>query len=77
MRKDTRQIAEGGMRTSFVWVLHLTKARIVIWRVITAGIMSLWVVLLASYFTIALSKVRTFLQHRDHEKAGSHTVVIE
>lgn len=34
-------------------------------------------VFLASYFAVALLKVRTFLEHRAHEKTRARTVVIE
>ena len=39
--------------------------------------MPLCMVLLASYFAMALLKVHTFLEHRTHESTCARTVVIE
>ena len=50
------------------WALHLPAAGIVIFGGLNLGTMPLWMVFLASYFAMALWKVRTFLEHRAHEK---------
>jgi fatty acid desaturase len=42
-----------------------------------AAPMPLWAYLLAVWLGIALLKIRTFLEHRAHEKASGRTVIIE
>ena len=59
------------------WALHLTATGIVIFGVLTLGIMPLWMLFRASYFAMALLKVCTFLEHRAYEKTRARTVVIE
>ena len=68
MREDAKLIAKNDMRVPLGRALHLPAAGIVIFGVLTLGTMPLWIVFLASYFAMALLKVRTFLEHRAHEK---------
>ena len=39
--------------------------------------MPVWAYLLAAYFSHALQKIRTFLEHRAHERARGRTVIVE
>jgi len=77
MREDAKAIAQGDARAALGWVLHIPAAGIVIWGVLYFGSMPLWMVMLASYGAMSLLKVRTFLEHRAHDKARARTVVIE
>ena len=77
MREEAKLIARKDMRVALGWALHLSAAGIVIFGGLNLGTMPLWMVFLASYFAMALLKVRTFLELRAHEKTRARTVVIE
>jgi fatty acid desaturase len=73
---DIRAIRNGDRAALWGWLLHLPPLALVIW-VISLSPMPLWAYCLATYFSISLLKIRTFLEHRAHEKARGRTVVIE
>ena len=50
---------------------------IIIFEVLTLETIPLRMVFLARYFAMALLKLRTFLEHRAHEKIRARTLVIE
>ena len=73
---DIRAILGGDRDALWGWLLHLPPLALVIW-VVSLSPMSLWAYGLAIYFSISLLKIRTFLEHRAHEKARGRTVVVE
>lgn len=60
----------------WAWALHLPGAALVIWLV-SLSPMPVWVYLLASYAAMAILKIRTFLEHRAHDRARARTVIVE
>lgn len=59
------------------WALHaLGVAPVLVWLAM-AGTMPAWAYGLAAYLGLSVLKIRTFLEHRAHEKAAGRTVVIE
>ncbi|NOD78030.1 MULTISPECIES: fatty acid desaturase [unclassified Ruegeria] len=58
------------------WALHLPGAAVVLW-VVAQSSMPVWAYLISAYFGLGLLKIRTFLEHRAHEKSRARTVIIE
>lgn len=73
---DLRAIARGDRRVLVGWLLHLVPVAAVVWAVILSP-MPLWAYLLSVHIAFGILKIRTFLEHRAHEKARGRTVVIE
>lgn len=66
----------GGARVLLGWGLHLPQAALVVWLVIVSP-MPLWAYLLGAYGGLSILKIRTYLEHRTHDKARARTVVVE
>ena len=73
---DVRAMARGEGAVIWAWFLHVPGVALVIWAVM-ASPMSVWAYVLAAYFGLGLLKIRTFLEHRAHEKSRARTVIIE
>jgi fatty acid desaturase len=72
-------LSEWRMRTARStqgWLWHLPAVVGVI-IVVTASPMPLWWYGLAVYIAMAILKLRTFLEHRPHERASGRSVIIE
>ena len=76
MRDDMRGIGRGDRAILKAWALHLPGAAVVLW-VVTQSAMPIWAYLISAYIGLALLKIRTFLEHRAHEKSRARTVIIE
>lgn len=77
MREDWRLIRNGDRSVATSWALHLVGVAVVVWWVIAVSSMPFWAYLLAAYCGMALIKIRTFLEHRAHEKCRARTVIVE
>jgi fatty acid desaturase len=76
-RDDLRDALRGNRRVIWAYVHHaLGLVPVVLWLGHVAA-MPVWAYLLACYLGLSLLKVRTFLEHRAHERAGGRSVVIE
>ncbi len=76
VRDDWRAIRGGDARVLRGWLWHLPAAAIVLaWVAWTP--MPLWAYVIACYGGLSILKIRTFLEHRAHERASGRTVVIE
>jgi fatty acid desaturase len=74
---DDIAAARGGDRTvALAWGLHGVGVVIVI-ALVMASPMPLWAYLIAAYAAMGILRIRTFLEHRAHDKARGRTVVIE
>ncbi len=73
---DIRAIRAGDRRVLLGWLLHLPPLAVVL-TVVWMSPMPVWAYLLATHFGLGLLKIRTFLEHRAHEKSRGRTVVIE
>ena len=77
LRDDWRAIRRGDRAVARAWALHLPGvALVLIWLVMVDG-MPVWAYLMSAYTGFGILKIRTFLEHRAHEKARARTVVIE
>ncbi|GAB4300591.1 MAG: fatty acid desaturase [Roseovarius sp.] len=76
LRDDLRALAAGDARVRDAWLRHLLGlVPVVLW--VALAPMPLWAWLVAAYGAMSILKIRTFLEHRAHERASGRTVVIE
>jgi len=76
MLNDLRAIRSGDHAARNAWLIHMPLAALVLIIVLAAPI-PIWVWLLSVWLGLGLLKIRTFLEHRAHERARARTVVIE
>jgi fatty acid desaturase len=76
LRGEWLLVRQGDRRTQLAWALHLPglAAVLLIWSV---SALPLWAFLTGTYAASGLLRIRTFLEHRAHERARGRTVVIE
>ncbi|MGI3168030.1 fatty acid desaturase [Pseudooceanicola sp. C21-150M6] len=76
-RTDLRAARQGDARVRKGWLWHIPAlVPVVLWLAFVAE-MPVWAYLLATYLAHALQKIRTFLEHRAHERARGRTVIVE
>lgn len=73
---DWRAAMRGDGNVILAWALHVPGVVIVITLVI-ASPMPFWAYVISAYMGLSILKIRTFLEHRAHEKARARTVIIE
>lgn len=76
LRDDLRAIRAGDRSVRRAWALHVAGVLPVLAWVVWSP-MPAWAYLLAAYAGFSVLKIRTFLEHRAHERASGRTVVIE
>ncbi|WP_170363326.1 fatty acid desaturase [Ruegeria arenilitoris] len=76
LRDDWRGAVRGGRDIWLAWALHLPGVAVVLW-VVAQSAMPVWAFVLSAYLGLALVKIRTFLEHRAHEKSRARTVIVE
>jgi fatty acid desaturase len=76
LRDDLALIRRGDRAVRNAWLRHVPAAALVLAWVV-ASPMPLWAYGLAVWIGMALLKIRTFLEHRAHERASARTVIIE
>ena len=59
------------------WLWHIPALGVVLAFWAGFGQMPFWALALGSYGALAILKIRTFLEHRAHEKARARTVIVE
>lgn len=75
--RDEWQGAKRGDRDILLaWALHIPGVIAVLW-IVSLSPMPIWAFVLSAYIGLGLLKIRTFLEHRAHEKVRGRTVVIE
>ena len=77
MLDDWRAIRAGDRAVLMGWVWHIPAVALVILWLVTVATMPVWAYLIAAYFGFSILKIRTFLEHRAHDRASGRTVVIE
>lgn len=76
VRGDLKLIAAGDRHVACDWLVHLPGVVVVLW-VVSLSSLPMWVYLVACYVALSILKIRTFLEHRAHDRASGRTVVIE
>jgi len=74
---EIKEIISGNRSVMFAWVLHIFGLIPVLYWVMHSSTMPFWAFIVAVYFGHSLLKVRTYLEHRAHEKSAARTVIIE
>ncbi|WP_317055668.1 fatty acid desaturase [Roseovarius rhodophyticola] len=76
VREDVRAMRQGDWAVTQAWVLQVPGVALVMWW-LSLSAMPVWAYLIAAYAGFSILKIRTFLEHRAHERASGRTVVIE
>jgi len=76
LARDLAAIRAGDRAVRAGWLLHLPPLALTL-AIVVAAPLPLWAYLVAVWGALGLLKIRTFLEHRAHEKARGRTVVIE
>ncbi|MEM6481253.1 MAG: fatty acid desaturase [Pseudomonadota bacterium] len=76
VRGDIAAMRSGDRSVRNAWLIQIPAALIVLMVLATAP-MPLWAYLFSCYGALSILKIRTFLEHRAHERANGRTVVIE
>lgn len=74
---DLRAIRQGDRRVANAYLFHLAGLIPVFAWLLWVSTMPFWVYAIAVYFSHSILKIRTFLEHRAHEKARCRSVIIE
>ena len=77
MRGDLRAARRGDRRVIRGWLWHIPALVLVAAWLAYVAQMPLWAYVLAAYIGLSLVKIRTFLEHRAHERATGRTVIVE
>jgi fatty acid desaturase len=76
VKEDIHAIRSGDLAVRNAWLVHIPAVLPVLAWVAWSP-MSIWAYLLAAYGGFSILKIRTFLEHRAHERCAGRTVVIE
>ncbi|MEM9429936.1 MAG: fatty acid desaturase [Pseudomonadota bacterium] len=76
-RADLADLAAGERAVWRAWFLHIVGLIPVVLWLSATGAMALWQILAAAYLALSLLKIRTFAEHRAHERSGARSVIIE
>lgn len=76
IRADIKQVKQGNWQVALDWIVHIPGVVLVLWLVSLSSV-SIWMYLAACYFALSILKIRTFLEHRAHERASGRSVVVE
>jgi fatty acid desaturase len=76
IRWDLRLMATGDRAIWRDWLLHGTGLALVGGWIVAAN-MPVWAYILSAYGALSILKIRTFLEHRAHERARGRSVVVE
>lgn len=74
---DFRAMRAGDRAVTRAYLLHAAGLVPVIAWVEWAGTMPWWAYVLAAYAGFSVLKIRTFLEHRAHERAAGRSVIVE
>lgn len=75
--KEARAIRAGDRVIRRDWALHAAGVAPVALWLGAVGTMPLWAYLASAYLGLSILKIRTFLEHRAHQKAAGRSVIIE
>ncbi len=73
---DIRALCAGNFAVLWAWLLQIPSVLFVLW-VVSMSAMPIWTYLLAAYCGYGVIKIRTFLEHRAHEKCSGRTAIVE
>jgi fatty acid desaturase len=74
---DIRAARAGDKRVLRGWLWHVPALALVLAWLAQVATMPFWTYLIAAYAAMSILKIRTFLEHRAHERAQARTVIVE
>ena len=74
---DIRAIRGGDRAVLMGWLWHIPALGLVVWWILAVAAMPVWAFFLAAYVSLSILKIRTYLEHRAHDRVRGRTVVIE
>lgn len=74
---DARALIKGVRRIWRSYLEHALGVALVVGWLLWVCDFAFWVYCLAAYLAMSLLKIRTFLEHRAHERAAARSVIIE
>ncbi|MGB7317820.1 MAG: fatty acid desaturase [Planktotalea sp.] len=77
MKADWALVRAGDRRVLMSWLWHVPAAALPVIWIVQVSNMPLWAYFASVYIGLSVLKIRTFLEHRAHEKSRARTVVIE
>ena len=77
MRADLRLILAGDRRVALGWFLHVPSLIVAYVMVVMVADVRIWLWVLAAYLSMAILKIRTYLEHRVHDHPRGRSVVVE
>ncbi len=75
-RDELRGALRGDRAILLAWALHMPGVVATLW-IVALSQMPIWAFALSAYIGLGLVKIRTFLEHRAHEKSRARTVIVE
>ena len=76
-KDDVNAIISRDMIVTRAYLLHIAGLLLVGLAFASLSTMPIWAYVAGAYFAMSLLKIRTFLEHRAHEKHPGRTVIIE
>ncbi len=77
LRGEIAALRAGDRQVAAAWAWHLPAVGLVALWLAGVGQMPLWAWPISCYLGLSLLKIRTFLEHQAHERAGARTAIIE
>ena len=77
MRADLRLILAGDRRVALGWFLHVPSLIVAYVMVVMVADVPIWLWVLAAYLSMAILKIRTYLENRVHDHPRGRSVVVE
>ena len=77
MRADISLILAGDRRVALGWLLHVPSLIVAYVMVVMVADVAIWHWALAAYLSMAILKIRTYLEHRVHDHPRGRSVVVE
>jgi fatty acid desaturase len=74
---DLVALRDGDRQVARAYLLHAAGIVPVVLWLATVGSMPGWAYLLGCWLALALLRIRTFLEHQAHERAGARSVIID
>jgi fatty acid desaturase len=77
VRGDISAIRRGQRGVLAGWVLHAVGLIPVVWWLLSAAVIPVWLYVIAAYLGFGLLKIRTYLEHRASNNPKARTVIVE
>ncbi len=76
LQDEVRALRRGDRSVCIAWAIHAVCVAGILALVVVSP-MPVWAYLVSAYAGMSILKIRTFLEHRAHEKSRGRTVIIE